>query len=267
MPQSTPGRGGDDLGPRCSERCTPFAPRRNVIRPHDSNHNRSHTVSRGTAASERRPVGPIALSSKSRETTKCAASDARSDPPKTCGFLAQSVFLRHTCRAGSLRASCIPSGSDERPSRARRHGQRAFDGAPRQAAFACEQPVLGAIGRRRPAINGSPGPPRRATFPRRTHRRERGRRRAGASPAPRPDRHRRGTRHRANRAPQPPCRNRGGARTTPGGTRSRLALARRRGVPRWRRGKAGCACWAGVATVRPACQRAARVLRVRFGRR
>ena len=34
----------------------------------------------------------------------CAAHNAGSDPTKTCGFLAQWVFLRHTHRAGSLPA-------------------------------------------------------------------------------------------------------------------------------------------------------------------
>ena len=33
----------------------PFAPRRNVIRPNDSNHNPAHTMARGAAASERWP--------------------------------------------------------------------------------------------------------------------------------------------------------------------------------------------------------------------
>ena len=33
----------------------------------------------------------------------CAARSAGSDPPETCGFAAQSVFLRHTPRAGRSR--------------------------------------------------------------------------------------------------------------------------------------------------------------------
>ena len=40
---------------------------------------------------------------------------AWSDPRKPDGLRAQLVFLRHTCRAGSLQASSIPSGRNCRP--------------------------------------------------------------------------------------------------------------------------------------------------------
>ncbi len=46
----------------------PIAPRRNVIRPSDSNHNPSHTMARPAAASKRRPRWTDRAPSKSRET-------------------------------------------------------------------------------------------------------------------------------------------------------------------------------------------------------
>ncbi len=101
---------------RCSERWTPpITPRRCVIRPNDSNHNPSHTIARGADASERRPRWTDRGPRKSRETINAPRVMPGATPRKPDDLLAQLVFLRHTCRAGSLRASCIPAGRTATP--------------------------------------------------------------------------------------------------------------------------------------------------------
>ena len=91
---------------------------------------------------------PNSPSTNRSRYTQRGREKAGSAPSKTSGFLAQSVFLRHTHLPGRFApASCIPSGSEERSPPARRHGQRAF--GCRSAAgprWSATQPVLGAIG-------------------------------------------------------------------------------------------------------------------------
>ena len=69
----------------------------------------SHTLACGTATAKRRFRWTDRAHRKSRKTIMRRAL-CPERPRKPDGLLAQRVFLRHTCRAGSLRASGIPSG-------------------------------------------------------------------------------------------------------------------------------------------------------------
>ena len=79
------------------------------------------------------------------EARDCVREKAGSDPQKTCGFLAQQVFLRHTCRAGRSRLihpwrEDLPSTvvDFERPPRKARM-RPCGDSCPRRNRVRCNQ--------------------------------------------------------------------------------------------------------------------------------